>query len=193
MSAIEKPAKRGPKPRRPIPRKSERVPLRSGGRKAKPAKKRRATRTQLRALCDEIFSVAVRLRGLGRCKACGAAVGSALQCAHAASRRYLATRWESANAVGLCAGCHVGFTHNPLGWDVWVHKHMGCPEWSELKRTALRGLDGPPLYAEIAPLLVDELEAVHAAVPYDALTEALHERAREVLAKAARMGFEVTR
>jgi hypothetical protein len=185
VSALPKPEKRAPKPRRRI--------ARTKAGRGKRTSKRRATRTQLRNLCDELFSVERRLSHGGRCFLTGAAVGQALQCAHLVSRRYLALRWDRANAWGISAACHVRYTHDPLAWDAIVEGHLGEDEWTRMKSVALRGLDAPPLYDQIVPLLVDELEAAHRAVPYDALTEGLHERARDVLAKAGRLGFEVMR
>jgi 5-methylcytosine-specific restriction endonuclease McrA len=182
--ALPKPEKRAPKTRRRI--------ARTKGGKGKRTSRRRATRTQLRNLCDELFSVSTRLLGGGECRHCGAGSGQSSQCAHLISRGKYSTRWERDNAWCLCPQCHTRYTHDPEGWQDLMMDTFGADAWHARIKSA-RSSVGAPLYDQIVPLLVDELEAAHRAVPYDALTEGLHERAREVLAKAVRLGFEVMR
>jgi len=55
------------------------------------------------AKLDRVFSRWV-IRRDGKCLACGRK--SSLQCAHAFSRRNMATRWDEKNAVTLCLWCH---------------------------------------------------------------------------------------
>lgn len=192
MTEMPKPTKRGPKPRRRIASKSKRAPVGKGRKRAKRVSKRRASRTKMMELCDKLHSVTVRLLGGGRCKLCGRAAGQACQCAHLISRGKFSVRWELENCWCLCPQCHTRYTHDPEGWQELMMDTFGADGWRARIRAA-RVAVGPPLYEEIIPLLVEELEGAHHAVPYDALTEGLHERAREVLAKAEKMGFEVTR
>ncbi len=65
------------------------------------------------AAADKLFSLIVRDRD-GECVRCDSA--DFLQCAHLVSRSYKTTRCDLDNAVTLCRGCHVYFTHHPLEW-----------------------------------------------------------------------------
>ena len=124
---IPKPPKRGPKPRKRISRR---------GRKR--TSKRRKGRLQLRKECDKRFAIAVKQRDAWTCRACGSPFR--IQCAHIVSRRYHATRWLLGNAVALCAGCHMKYTHDPLAWDWWVEDRIGPAGYAELKRIARQGV-----------------------------------------------------
>jgi 5-methylcytosine-specific restriction endonuclease McrA len=117
-----KPARRGPKPRRPIKRKA--APRRS--LKSGPLAQYRA----LVGLCDDTYSLIVRLRARGRCRLCGS---GGVQCAHLISRRYFRFRWsfDSLNAWGLCARCHKRWTEDPLGWDALMVDYHGEAAWRQ--------------------------------------------------------------
>jgi 5-methylcytosine-specific restriction endonuclease McrA len=127
VTEIPKPSKRAPKPRKRIKAK---------GKKRTP--KRRRSRLAMRRECDKRFAFAVKQRDAWICRACGNFTN--LQCAHIVSRRYHAVRWTMANAVTLCAGCHVKFTHDPLAWDDWVTERFGDAVYGELKRLARQGV-----------------------------------------------------
>lgn len=90
-------------------------------------------RTTLRNKCDKLFSIFIRARDKV-CVACGSARN--LQCAHVFSRRYLKVRWDERNAVALCAGCHVKFTHFPLEWEDFIIERMGQDEYTQLRADA---------------------------------------------------------
>ena len=82
----------------------------------RPAKKR-PSRSTLRARADREFSLYIR----GRDKACyDCGEPNLLQCAHIISRRYHAIRWDPDNALALCRGCHMFYTHHPLEWEAVV-------------------------------------------------------------------------
>jgi hypothetical protein len=122
-----KPAKRGPKPRR------------------RARRARKGSRAALGREADRLWSLIVR--GVGRCEACGSK--ERLQAAHGFSRRYRATRWDLRNGVCLCAGCHVRYTHDPLGWedwlkfwlsrDVYTHNRLGGNLYLYLREIAQKG------------------------------------------------------
>ena len=95
---------------------------------------------------DRLFSIIVRRRD-GRCQSCGTTAD--LQCAHLASRRYLATRWDLNNAVALCRACHQRFTVNPVQWTVWLLDRLGDPAFAALHRKAVSGL-APDLAVQLA-------------------------------------------
>lgn len=86
------------------------------------------------AKADVLFSKLVRDRDRA-CVNCGAADN--LQCAHIISRSYKSIRTDFDNAVALCRGCHVKFTHRPLEWREWVEARFPG-RWDELTATALR-------------------------------------------------------
>jgi len=81
------------------------------------------TKTSPLKAADDLFSRMVRDRD-GMCMACGANVG--LQCAHIWSRRYRSLRWRLENAITLCRGCHMGFTHHPAEFGAWCDDRRFC-------------------------------------------------------------------
>lgn len=87
---------------------------------------------------DQIFSKLIRHRD-GHCLAVGYRFPCSgnLQCAHIHTRAYKSIRCDFDNAVTLCGGHHVFFTHRPLEWADWVEA-MFPGRWDELKRRALR-------------------------------------------------------
>lgn len=126
----------------PKPTKTVRAPkpLRRGGKRGKKTSKRRKSRLALRKECDRRFAIAVKERDGWACRACGDHLHG-VQCAHIVSRRYHAVRWTMANAVALCARCHMRFTNDPLGWDAWVEERFGNAVYGELKRLARQGVE----------------------------------------------------
>lgn len=90
-------------------------------------------KTKQKQLCDILFSQIVRTAG--KCFKCNRTTG--LQCAHIVSRSYHATRWDLDNAVCLCNGCHVYYTHHPLEWEVFICIKIGKDEYDQLKKRAL--------------------------------------------------------
>lgn len=113
-------------------------PLKRGGKRGKRTSKRRKSRLALRRECDHRFAVAVKARDAWQCRCCGSPYK--IQCAHVVSRRYHATRWLLGNAMALCARCHMKYTQDPLGWDLFVEERLGLAAYSELKRMALAGV-----------------------------------------------------
>jgi hypothetical protein len=124
LTAIPKPARRGPKPRRPIARS------RDWGRAAA----LKAWNSE-RKLCDDTFALYVRVRDGNRCRLCRS--NFLTQCAHLISRRYESSRIDDTNAWCLCLYCHKRYTEDPLGWDALMETTFGVVEWSKRKHNAL--------------------------------------------------------
>ena len=72
---------------------------------------------------DKLFSKVIHLRDK-ICQACGKSSGL-LDAAHLLSRRYAATRWDTANALLLCRRDHMRFTQNPEEWVRFVESRIG--------------------------------------------------------------------
>jgi len=96
---------------------------------------------------DRLF--ARHVRESGPCIAAGFRFpcGGIMECAHIITRARLAIRWDEQNAVPLCSGHHVWFTHNPDAWRAFV-ADQGI-DYDELHR---RAFNDPPM----DPLLVIE-------------------------------------
>ena len=129
MTGLEKPPKRGLKQPKRIARNTRPI-----ARKARPKKQRKTTRAGLGRQADKLWSQIVRLPG--KCEACGKTAGVVHQAAHGFSRRYRGTRWLLINGFDLDSGCHVRFTHDPIGWDDWLYKAWGAEAYHELRRLA---------------------------------------------------------
>lgn len=109
MTALAKPEKRAPRPRKRIIRTS------------RPAKVRKTPRSKLKRMADQLWSSIVR--AAGKCRICGSA--ERLQAAHGHSRTYMGTRWDLRNGWCLCSGCHMTMTHNPLAWSRFLQTEWG--------------------------------------------------------------------
>lgn len=174
MTAIPKPARRGPKPTRPIPRR------RKGPKKFNPF----AAHHALEKLCDDTFALFIRVRGKNRCQLCGANRGT--QCAHLISRRYKQSRHLSANAMCLCMACHKRWTEDPLGWDDLMERMLGPVEWAQRKADAR--VPTRPDYSlmriPLRLLLLEEIRQRGTTFGLDAQVEALLLRHEQVERKA---------
>lgn len=73
----------------------------------------RVTDKELDAACRAL----VFARDRHRCLHCGKQ--SNLQWAHVISRRYRSVRWDPANSMTLCAGCHLWWHHQPVAAVLW--------------------------------------------------------------------------
>jgi 5-methylcytosine-specific restriction endonuclease McrA len=107
-------------------------------------------------VADELFSKVVRLRDQ-YCQRCG--TPNNLQCAHIITRSYPLTRFDEANAMALCAGCHKYFTHRPLEWIDYV----GKDRFWELKRKAQEYTAVKTNYPEVIARLKTRLTELGAA------------------------------
>ena len=67
---------------------------------------------------DTAFSKVVR--SVGYCESDREGHKGNLQCAHIIGRSYKVVRTDPRNALSLCAGCHMYFTHHPIEWEDWI-------------------------------------------------------------------------
>lgn len=82
--------------------------------------KKKPSRKNLIKKLDKLFSLKVRVNGVCELRNLdNVKCGGGLQCAHIITRSRKALRWDFNNALCLCAGHHVYFTHNP---DQWAHE-----------------------------------------------------------------------
>jgi hypothetical protein len=93
---------------------------------------KRPSKSTLIKKLDKLFSECVR--SVGKCEWCGKR--EQLQCCHIYSRRYRHTRWDTLNAVCLCAGCHFKAHQNPIDFTKWVEKYLGVGTLDELRQKA---------------------------------------------------------
>jgi hypothetical protein len=133
-----------PKPKR-VSR--ERKPIARG--KA-PNKKRKTSRAAQGRKADALFSLIVRnpqvctyhldaergefepLMSHGGC----------IQCAHKVTRGRRTVRWDEENAMPLCSGAHVWFTHNPDEWTAYLEWKYGKEAVEALKVRSAQKWDG---------------------------------------------------
>jgi len=132
-------------------RTSQRKGRRAAPRCAVPGCKRRPValgfcNTHLLRRADAVFSQYIRHRD-GRCMKCGS--GERLQCAHIISRRYRGPRWDTGNAVCLCARCHTYYEHRPLEWQ---------DEWSDWDIRRREALDWSGDWRELAVACIERLD-----------------------------------
>jgi hypothetical protein len=116
-----------------------------GSRKKKPTMKH----------CDRLWSKIIRAMH-PICVICG---GTPVQGAHLFSRRYKSTRHAIWNGRGLCAGCHVRLTHDPIAHDDWCREILGKAYWR--RRRQAQKLAGTTDYAarfEQLEEIQDEIE-----------------------------------
>eukprot|EP00919_Chromeraceae_sp_WS-2016_P066996 GHVR01158443.1.p2 GENE.GHVR01158443.1~~GHVR01158443.1.p2 ORF type:complete len:117 (+),score=15.82 GHVR01158443.1:703-1053(+) len=74
-------------------------------------------RKRLEKKLDKAWSLAIRERAEYTCEKCGR---DANQACHIVPRRYRITRWDLANGVCMCGGCHLWWWHeNPLEAADW--------------------------------------------------------------------------
>jgi hypothetical protein len=117
-------------------------------RKSRPRKKRKGSKAAMAREADRLWSLIVRSRGA--CEADGPHNG-ALQGAHGFSRRYRNTRWLPINGFCLCAGHHLRWTYDSLGWTDYLITAWGAPVYEELKRLAQKTTP-PDVEAALAKL-----------------------------------------
>lgn len=122
---LPKPEKRGPKPRKPIRRTKPRRPARMAGL---------FLWRQRQKLCDDLFSLYVRIRDGNKCRLCESTFR--VQCMHLISRRYFGCRHLPENGWAGCARCHRRYTSDPLGWDALCEAAVGPVEWAKRKAEA---------------------------------------------------------
>lgn len=150
---IQKPPKRGPKPRKPIKRSSKPI-----ARKSRPAPVRRSESGRAKSAADREWSRAVRAKGpcaaLGNWETYRGVSESGAnsvhylvhrECfgridpAHIQSRRYLATRHDVSNGLPLCRFIHDWFGRHPEEFEAFVRTRIGDAEYERLRLKAIQG------------------------------------------------------
>ncbi len=111
---------------------------------AKPVRKKRKNRVRskrtrsihrMKLDLDAIARAEVFERDGGKCIRCRNS-DRAVQWAHVLSRRHLCLRWESDNAMTLCAGCHMYWHHEPAMAVDWFVKTY-TDRWNRIKNVLL--------------------------------------------------------
>lgn len=92
------------------------------------------TRCCAKHAADRFFSKHIRSAGVCRAAGVRFACGGILECCHVITRARMATRWLDENAMCMCSGHHVWFTHNPDAWREYV-RGIGI-DYEELYRRA---------------------------------------------------------
>ncbi len=79
---------------------------------------------------DKIYSEVIRKRALQRVGGCERCLSQKtswkeLQCSHFHGRAKRSVRYDTDNAIGICAGCHLYLTAHPLEHVEFFRKHLG--------------------------------------------------------------------
>lgn len=97
-------------------------------KKLKHSKPKKINKTAQTRRLDILFSKAIR--SIGFCQAEGKLIdgklircGGQLQCAHITTRSNRRLRWDTMNALSLCAGHHRWWTTHPLEWVEFLIKY----------------------------------------------------------------------
>ena len=85
---------------------------------------------------DRLFSLLIRRRDHYTCQRCLKAYSEnsqGLHCAHIFGRRSNSTRYDEANAVALCYGCHVYLDTHPLEKYDWYIRKFGQEAFDRIR------------------------------------------------------------
>lgn len=86
---------------------------------------------------DKLYSEYIRLMAHDTCQRCYKPVGfKRLQCCHYFGRSNQRVRYDEANGVALCAGCHHYFHGHPLEFTYWTIARLGEEQFDELTARA---------------------------------------------------------
>jgi hypothetical protein len=114
--------------------------------------RKQSSRSAQRKACDKAFSLWVR--SIGVCEAAGTRFEckGALQCAHVLTRGYSSIRWFPGNALSLCQGHHMYWTHRPSEWESFIVAKLGQAHWDDLRRLAITPAPTPDYRALLAEI-----------------------------------------
>lgn len=128
MTPIPKPARRGRKPRRPIPR------VHAGGRRSRVPRALAEYRAWERE-ADRLWREGVKRQAGGDGARCqfGGCVRRGTQAHHLTSRRYRQTRWLLCNGAWLCGGCHLLVTQDGEENRALALRLIGEERWEQLQ------------------------------------------------------------
>ena len=88
---------------------------------------------------DRLFSKVIRTRDGWTCQRCHKSYPpptNALHCAHIFTRSKKSTRFDEANAVAWCYGCHSYMDRNPLEKHAWYTARFGMARLDQLRLRA---------------------------------------------------------
>jgi hypothetical protein len=137
LSEIPKPEPRAPRPPRPIARRV-RPPRATAPIRRKVRIRVRPKGGTWKADRDECDVLMARIVKVERdaCEACGERRRLRFQWAHGFSRRYKGARWDFENSWCLCSACHLRFTHDPIGWDLFMRSRLPDGRYEALRARA---------------------------------------------------------
>jgi len=144
-TALPKPEKRGPKPRKRIARR----------RRPNPQSKAARRRAWIKAV--NLARKLARLRD-GRCVMAGLyfGCGGVLQGAHIFGvGAYPAIALHEQNILGLCSGHHRWAHHHPIEWESFCREWIGDVAYDELRRLAVQTHEKPDPFAYLAERELD--------------------------------------
>jgi len=98
-----------------------------------PKPKKKVSKSYLKKKADMLFSK--HIRSIGVCEMApfdNVKCGGVLQCAHIIGRANMRLRYDEKNALCLCSGHHVWYTHHPFEWFEKISEHF-APYWEYLK------------------------------------------------------------
>ena len=134
MSALPKPARRGPKPRKPIARCS--APRRSAKRLPRVTQTERGKEE---ARLNGLFSRVIRLRD-EVCQIQMSCYRRATDAAHLFPKgSHPRLRWDLRNAAGACRDCHTFIDSHKAGREAFITSRLNVHDWEDLMRIHLSG------------------------------------------------------
>lgn len=162
MTALPKPKKRGPKPRKRITRRTRPHAARVST-SLKIALFARGQKGKLRVLTDDIQSLYVRHLANWTCWACSSTKSEEMQAAHLLPKgEYHAGRYlADLNVRCLCFRCHKYWTERPTEWTKYLVRRLGSEAFEQL-RDVCSVRCGPHDYALEARYYRTQLEAMPA-------------------------------
>lgn len=120
---LPKPPKRGPKPRKRIPR------VHAGGKRCRVSAHARALHL-LEEQADDLWREVTRRLGPEMCQRCGQ--NRATESHHLASRGHHVLRWNPSNCARVCAPCHEIVTHSKEQNERLAYRVLGF-RWDVFK------------------------------------------------------------
>lgn len=135
MTPLPKPARRGPKPRKPIKRTS------------RPRPQRKSASAAMERKADRLLRIIVSARSVFCERDCGAL---ATEVHHLRSRRFRSTRWLPHGCAHLCHFCHELVQHSPTLNEALGRRLVGDHSWELLvKLSRVRDGRGAAAHVEM--------------------------------------------
>ena len=154
MPVLLKPARTGPKPKRPIKRSAKPI-----ARRKRPNRIRQSSSGKAKHAADLAWATAVRATGPciaramrlfadtewrvgerhGRIVTIEHQRCDEITAAHVIRRGYLATRNDIENGGPRCFSAHSFFTRHPDQWVDFISEYLGADEYERLRHKAMHG------------------------------------------------------